>query len=44
MELIIAIVLFVAIVASWLVLPSAPGEKSVGHSAATGATKAGGTA
>lgn len=32
MELIIAVALFVGIVASWIVLPSSPAEKS-GHSA-----------
>ncbi|NTU78220.1 MAG: hypothetical protein HGA45_02255 [Chloroflexales bacterium] len=33
MELIIALILFVAIVASWLVLPAAPADKAAGHSA-----------
>lgn len=34
MELIIAVVLFVAIVGAWLVLPSSPAEKAAGHSSA----------
>jgi hypothetical protein len=37
MEIIIAITLFVAIVAAWIVLPSAPGEHVAGHSAAPSA-------
>lgn len=36
MELVIAIVLFVGIVGSWLVLPSSPAEKAA-HSAPAGA-------
>jgi hypothetical protein len=45
-ELVIAIVLFVAIVASWLFLPSSPAEKSTAYSAAPAkaVTKAGRTA
>jgi hypothetical protein len=45
MELIIAVVLFVLIVASWLVLPAAPSRKAAGTSGApAGPNKAGHTA
>lgn len=45
MELIIALVLFAAIVVSWIVLPSSPAEKTAGKSGApAAATKAGHTA
>ncbi|NNJ10210.1 hypothetical protein EKD04_007705 [Chloroflexales bacterium ZM16-3] len=37
MELLIALILFIAIVASWIVLPGSPDEKSTGHSVATAA-------
>jgi hypothetical protein len=42
-ELIIAIILFVAIVGAWIVLPSAPPEKHAGPGAAS-AKQAGRTA
>lgn len=44
MELIIALVLFVAIVVAWLVLPGAPPAKDAGHGVApVSAGKAGRT-